>query len=332
MSGLVALVALIGVLAVQPRLRSAASSKIRAAVDFPKSLAGSRAERSLSRGDFTDIVFLHHSVGSNLIAQGSVRERLAEVGYSLWDHGYNYQGLTRPDGSQAGYSYAVPDDNTDPDGLARIFAQPVFPWPANTFSRLLQHEVIVVKSCYLANHMSTDDQLAQYKRYYLTMREAMDEHPDKLFIVATMPPRNQAETDAKAAARARALSEWLTSNEYLDGHPNLAVFDLFHPLAENRVNATDYNTLKEAYRDGSDSHPNRHANEEIGPLFAQFVDEAVQRYRASRSASQMPITTPGASNEKGPGPETEAQASRGRVTCAIPSPPRSRQAVSQSAR
>src|SRR4030042_1160100 len=76
-------------------------------------------------GRFTNVVFLHHSTGGNLIPQGGVRERLSQAGYAFWDQGYNDQGLNRPDGSATGYSYHVPDDNTDPDGLARVFSQTV---------------------------------------------------------------------------------------------------------------------------------------------------------------------------------------------------------------
>jgi hypothetical protein len=31
----------------------------------------------------------------------------------------------------------------------------------------------------------------------------------------------------------------------------------------------------------SDSHPNRLANETIGPLFVKFIDEAVQTYKSN---------------------------------------------------
>jgi hypothetical protein len=37
--------------------------------------------------------------------------------------------------------------------------------------------------------------------------------------------------------------------------------------------------LRRAYRDGSDSHPNRTANETIGTLFVDFVIGAAERYR-----------------------------------------------------
>ncbi len=71
------------------------------------------------------IIFLHHSVGASLIEEGDVRSRLAELGYEFYDHGYNEDGLVLADGTWTGANFDVPDDNTDPDGFADIFAQPL---------------------------------------------------------------------------------------------------------------------------------------------------------------------------------------------------------------
>ena len=232
------------------------------------------------QGDFTNIIFLHHSTGRNLINQGGVRERLTEAGFQFWDHDYNWEGLIRPDGTRTGYSYGIPDDNTDPDGLARLFAQRVYPWPLNALSGLMQHEVIAFKSCFPASNISSDEQLEQYKTWYRGMREVMDRYPDHIFIAMTPPPLNPAATDAETAARARAFADWLKSDEFLAGHPNVFTFDFFDLLAEGDPSAPDFNMLRAEYRDGEDSHPNELANQTVGPFFADFIVEAVQIYRA----------------------------------------------------
>jgi hypothetical protein len=244
-----------------------------------RAVLDARSVSSYSRGDFTSIVFLHQSTGRYLIRQGRVRQRLAETGYDFWDHDYNWPGLHRPDGSETGYSYNIPDNNTDPDGLAEIFAQRAYGLPLNAFSGLLQHEVIAFKSCFPVSHITNDKQLEQYKAYYRAMRDVMDQHPDKIFIIITPPPLNPVATNAETAARARAFAQWLASNDYLSGHPNMFTFDLFGYLAEDDPAAPDYNMLRRDYREGSDSHPNRVANETIGPLFAGFIIDAIQRYR-----------------------------------------------------
>lgn len=261
-----------------PRLLGLASSTIRSILNVGLAVADSRSV--VSDGQFTNIVFLHHSVGQNLIRQGRVREQFAEAGYHFWDHGYNSRGLVRPNGTATGYGYNVPNDNTNPDGLARIFAQPVYWLPINTFGELLRHEVIAFKSCFPVSNITSDEQLETYKTHYLSMRDVMDRHPDRIFIILTPPPLNPSQTDPDAAARARAFSNWLTSDEYLSGHPNVLTFDLFDSLAEDDPTAPDRNMLREAYRDGTDSHPNAMANEIIGPRFVDFVINAIHTYKA----------------------------------------------------
>jgi hypothetical protein len=238
-----------------------------------------------SDGQYTNVVFLHHSTGRNLIEQGAVREHLNAAGLDFWDHDYNPRGLTRPDGTPTEYSYGIPDDNTDPDGLARIFSQTLYPWPLNAFSGLMQHEVIVFKSCFPVSHIVSDQQLERYKAHYLHMRHTMDQHLDRLFIVVTPPPLNPAATDAEAAARARAFADWLASDAFLTGHSNVFTFDLFDQLADPDPASSSHNMLRAEYREGTDSHPNRMANETIGPLFAEFVIQAIEHYR-SQGAGQ----------------------------------------------
>ncbi len=240
-------------------------------------------------GDFSNVIFLHHSVGRYLIKQGNVRERLSEAGYRFWDHDYNYIGITDPEGNLTGYSYGIPNDNTDPDGLAALFAQPLHTLPLNAFSGLMQHDVILFKSCFPVSNIHSDEQLEQYKRWYLAMREVMDAHPDHLFIILTPPPLNPTATTPEAAARARAFANWLLSDEYLKGHPNVATFDLFGALAEDDPTSPEANMLRADYRkDEVDSHPNETANREVGPRLADFIIRAAEHYRAGEPGSEAP--------------------------------------------
>lgn len=239
-----------------------------------------------STDDFTNIVFLHHSVGKNLIQQGAVRERFSQAGYEFWDHGYNFStGLVRPGGNRTGYSYVIPDDNTDPDGLAKVFEQRVYAVPLNAFSGLLQHDVIAFKSCFPVSDIRSDEQLEEYKAHYLRIRKVVDAHPDRIFIVVTQPPLNPAATDPGGAVRARALANWLTSGEFLNGHPNLFAFDFFGYLAEGDPAASDFNMLRAEYREGGDSHPNELANQEVAPIFIDFILNAIETYHSTYEQS-----------------------------------------------
>jgi hypothetical protein len=240
-----------------------------------------------SNGDYTNVIFLHHSTGRALIAEGNVRPLLTELGYQFWDHGYNNEGLVLPDGKTARASYRIPGNrgqgNTDVDGLVELFTQPVSDPPSNAFSRLLQHEVIAFKSCFPNSAVESDEMQEQFQTWYLQMRDVMDQHPDHVFIVVTSPPLHPLATNADEGRRARAIANWLKSDEYLAGHPNVFVFDFFDLLADPSTN-----TLRAGYQlgpDSSDSHPNRLANEAIGPLFVTFIDQSVQLYRRDVSTS-----------------------------------------------
>jgi hypothetical protein len=239
-------------------------------------------------GTYTNVIFLHHSTGGNLIREGNVRPQLADLGYQFWDHGFNHTGLVQPDGTPTGAHYRIPGargrGNTDVDGLARLFAQPVTDPASNAFSRLLQHEVIIVKSCFPNSAVNSDEMQERFQNWYLEMRAVIDQHHDRIFIIVTSPPLHPQQTNAKEAHRARAMADWLKSDEYLGERLNLFVFDLFDLLADESTNV-----LRAQYThtsDGADSHPNPLANETIGPLFVRFLDRAVQTYRRTQATGR----------------------------------------------
>ena len=271
----VALVVVAGLTLRGRGLRMAAVHRVRALLDHSDVIAHS--------GDYTSVVFLHHSTGRYLVQQGGVREQLTEAGFRFWDHDYNYEGLIRPDGTRADYSYGIPDDNTDPDGLYQLFSQRVYDLPLNALSGLMQHDIIAFKSCFPASQITSDERLEEYQTYYLAIRTVLDQHSDRVFIVVTPPPLNPAVTDPEAAVRARAFADWLNSDDFLSGHPNVFTFDLFGLLAEGDPSSSNYSMLREAYRDGEDSHPNQVANEAVGPLFGDFIIETVQVYQDARA-------------------------------------------------
>jgi len=229
----------------------------------------------------TRVIFLHHSTGHNLIEEGGVREGLTALGYEFYDHGYNGDGLRLADGTWTGENFDVPGDNTDPDGFAAIFAQPLQDPPGNTFSHLMQYDVIAFKSCFPTSNIADDGQLAAYQSYYLSIRDTMDQHPEKIFIVLTPPPQVPADTDSSEAARARAFANWLGSDEFLAGHPNVFTFDFFDLLADGD------NVLRREYRTGPhDAHPNQRANGDIGPIFVSFIDQAINSYEPGEPIAQ----------------------------------------------
>ncbi|MBP7733735.1 MAG: hypothetical protein KA140_08300 [Caldisericia bacterium] len=226
-----------------------------------------------------DIVFLHHSCGSNWIADGQIREKLTKAEFEFWDHGYNEEGLRNPKGDHTGTNYGVPGDNTNPDGYTNIFAQQRTNPPTNTLSHLLAHDVIIIKSCFPVSNIYSDEDLFVAKEHYKTVISNMAKYPDKTFIIVTQPPMNRKATTKENALRARKLANFLKSTDFLKSAPNVSTFDWFNMLAVSDQNSPYYSMLKPEYSpDGNDSHPNYTANFNTSPEFVKFVVSKATKY------------------------------------------------------
>ncbi len=250
-------------------------SQLTAALALAVLLVGSAAAEPL-----TNLFMLHHSTGRNLIDEGDVRGWIDDynatqgTSFEFWDHDYNYIGLTDPDGTTLGTTYAIPDDNTDPEGLLTL-------WTTSNSARdliLNSHEVIAFKSCYPASDIESDTELEERKTWYLSMRDVFDQFPEKVFIVMSQPPRHRLATNVTEADRARAFADWLKSDTYLAGHDNIVCMDLFNEFAQADDGSSTRNMLRYEYERShynSDSHPNTLASETAGPWLADgFVAAA----------------------------------------------------------
>lgn len=238
----------------------------------------------------TNLFMLHHSVGRNILEEGDVRQLIDNhntqrgTRFVLWDHDYNAIGLMDPDGFIADRFYYIPDDDTYVVGLHRL-------WTTSNAARdsiLANHQVIAFKSCYGASLIETDAMLAQYKVWYLEIRDELDLHPDHVFLVMSPPPMHPCLSTVAEADRGRAFADWLGSSAFTGGRTNLRCFDLFDVLAEPR-DATDRNTLRAVYCKSTscsspDSHPNAAANQAVAPLFVAALIEA---------AGEAPVDVPG---------------------------------------
>lgn len=252
--------------------------------------------------EITNILFLHHSTGSGLINGGNVRNLIATynaqhgTNLEFWDHGYNANGVHDQDNNYYN-SYNIPNDNTDPDGFYVLFTQPLHNPPDNAFSyimdphqmgaRMITHQVFIFKSCFPASNISSEQMLTNYQNWYLAMRDVMDAHPEKIFIPLTPPPLTRSSTTVENAARAQRFSEWLTSQTYLAGHPNIFVFNFRDYLIEHDSTSYYFNCLRADYGGtGGDSHPNDLANQTVGPFFVAFIIDAINTFSAGQSIEQ----------------------------------------------
>ncbi len=236
-------------------------------------------------------IFLHHSVGLNILEDGGVRLMLAKAApdLALWDHGYNEQGLRDAAGKTTGQNYNIPADDTTPIGYATLFSQEVTSPPQNALSHLLEYDVIIFKSCFPVSSIKSEAQLEEYKICYRKIRQTIDNHPDKLFIYFTPPPQTIAETNLEEARRARVLATWLKSGEFSAKAANLAIFDLYSLLADNNPKSSRYGMLQSEFvRQGlrfwkptHDSHPNEKANQFVAPKLVAFLAENISKFQFS---------------------------------------------------
>ncbi len=238
------------------------------------------------------LFFLHHSTGRALLDEGNARQYLSAVNDArgsdlvLWDHDYNYIGLSDTEGDLLGYDYSIPNDNTDPVGLHQL-------WTTVNSARdslLSRYDVIAFKSCYPACDITSEAMLDQYKQWYLEMRTFFDSRQDKIFIVMSPPPRHRLATNTENAQRARRFAEWLVSSEYLAGHSNILGFNFFDLLAHPDDGTASANMLRYEYErshSSTDSHPNALANEINAPLFIDAMVAAAQP-NASAVRSETP--------------------------------------------
>lgn len=215
------------------------------------------------------VLFVHHSVGRGILAHGRVRHWLLNLGDpaapELFDHDYNRRGLTGPDGTKLGRALPIPDDNTDPPGLQKLFE--TAQREASLRSELKRYDLVVVKSCFPNSRIESDGALETMKDTYRAMIAAAADLEVPL-AMATTPPVRIGRIEQHSATRAAMVAGWLTARDDL-----VAVFDLFGMLADADPESPTYGMLRKAYTNPFliDSHPTRAASRAIGRPFAEFL-------------------------------------------------------------
>lgn len=261
-----------------------------------------------------DLVFLHHSCGSNWLSAGLHSALLAKE-YIDERNDITYGTTMSPDAGRPASLGGTPGNNTNMNHWIL--------WFNDYLESVKGHDcadgynrVIMFKSCYPISNISSDgtepgdpfsgsQTLTNYKAVYQhpdgpgntytndshtykPLEDVFAENPDVLFIPVTAPPRHYAPSDATndaEAHRARLFNNWL-KNEWLasyaaanPGLNNVAVFDWFGFLAYADDHAEHPNRLKAEYGgESGNSHPNNAANVASTEVFAttpdNFIDAA----------------------------------------------------------
>ena len=159
----------------------------------------------------TTALFIHHSVGQQIIHDGGLRQKLSADIASLefWDHDYNQLGLSNAAGSPLGISFPIPGDNTDPDGLLTILRgiEAGEPWAEHTRT----FDVLMLKSCFPNNAIHSDAATTSLKGLYQQMREVAMALPQAVLLMSS-PPLVLEATRPDQAARAADIAAWLGSH------------------------------------------------------------------------------------------------------------------------
>lgn len=195
-------------------------------------------------------LFYHQSVGYGILEYGGLRTQLYNQtqNIKLWDHYYNYVGLSDADGVLQGrdYGYEALDifnSGPYPAGLHRFWVENEW---ASAKDSVLTYDLIIMKSCYRNADILSDTERDQIITRYEEIIDEMHNYPDKKFILMGFPPKPERSTTASNALRSRQVMNYL---ETADGG-NVLFYNLFDLLAYPTTNF-----LKAEYTSG-DNHPN----------------------------------------------------------------------------
>jgi hypothetical protein len=229
-------------------------------------------------------IFLHHSTGGNVYQEGKVDAWITEFNQQ---HGTHIELTERafPNDPYEWKNYPFDYWNLWINGACDSGK------PGIECMKTIAgvYRMIIFKHCFPGAQVLEDTgnpditsekkTLGNYKLQYRALREMMDRYPDNIFVIWTLVPLHRLSTTPENAQRASEFVEWV-NKEWLaeDGrsHDNILIFDFWKLAAEHeqkpeqgQVNCLRYDY--ERSHESGDSHPNKKANEAIGPVFARFI-------------------------------------------------------------
>jgi hypothetical protein len=210
-------------------------------------------------------LFIHRSVGLQMLDAASVRTRLSDV--ELSDLYANTNVMRGPSGEAVATELDLSSGNTNPDGLAAFFRDVLA--VHTKMAALEAFEVVAFKSCYSASGISSTEQLEDYRACYEgPIAQYIDTHSSQRFVILSPPPRRPLLTSAAAAHRAREFSKWLA--DFAHGRRNCSYFDLFACLASQG------DVLDRKYRRllPIDQHPNARGAAMAGEALTEAIQAA----------------------------------------------------------
>ena len=303
-----------------------------ASSSFPnvfQSSVGSQIGNPNPPGQTVKLIFIHHSCGENWLSDvnGGLGIALRDNNYFVSDTNYGWG----PDGigdhtdiGQWWLWFCGPNSSAYLNALYTEYGDHSYNYSRGTDPDPgRENQIIMFKSCFPNSHLGGNpgdpptigsnplrgqDYGSEYhtvgnaKGIYNDLLAYFATRRDKLFIVITAPPLVAGDTDARHAANARALNDWLV-NDWLDGYPyhNVAVFDFYNVLTSNGGNAYTndlgweagnhhrwWNGAEQhihsvannfaAYGSDGDSHPTAAGNRKATAEFVQLLNVFYHRW------------------------------------------------------
>jgi hypothetical protein len=205
-------------------------------------------------------LFIHHSTGEGFLDDGGMRGMLDDAGFEVHNATYGDKWF---------------GENTDPEHFPKTFTTYYDDMIGWDLPNGQYYDIVAFKSCFPASCIESNDMLQDYYGYYNTVKNAVRQHPETLFIPFSTPPLVPEYIEPVEAARARTFANWL-EGEYSDGEYNIRSYNLFDVLAGDESGSGDFNRLRYEYQDDPyDSHPNSTANEAVAEDFTDWLTSLV---------------------------------------------------------
>lgn len=247
-----------------------------------------------SENDEYNILFIHHSCGSNWLASwdGGLRDALEDP--ALNDFDFDVHDATYGDtiGDDTDVRHWLPKFETMID-LVLTFDRSTNIYYTDPTE---YNHIVMFKSCYPASDLtgdgtppgdpySTSKTIWNYKAAYNGCAEIFKNHPHILWVPVTAPPRNKYDNYTKERGlNAWDFNNWLR-NEFVEeyreetGLNNIAPFGFFEVLANAETHPRYPGALKDIYASGYDSHPTQAGNQAATAEFIPFINTAVHAWR-----------------------------------------------------
>ena len=198
-----------------------------------------------------NILFIHRSVGQNLINDGYLPEFLnrsaTNAGIEI-----NFADINN------NINHDIPGNDTKPQDYLNYFT-----------NQSLTEDLVIIKSCYPTNKIGSDQKLEELKQIYKGLMNAFYDNSKGKLLLLTSPPLRPLSTNKADANRARRLALWLTGQGF---GKRIYIFDLYDMLAEP-IGTKNANTLRKEYRRAApwDNHPNVSASMAVSNELANHV-------------------------------------------------------------